>query len=158
MAVATLFSTQMTLLTGNAGGNVQSLPSVSVAGARERVFIANIALASQASGSVIGVARLPVGSVITGIQLITDTSLGTATVALGDTNSGAIYAAAQTLTSVNTPTRIGLAATHGAPITGGYDCVTGAASIAYEDIVLTTAVASLPASGNLVIIIEYAID
>ena len=128
------------------------------AGARERVFIANLALASQASGSVIAMARLPVGAVIAGLALITDTSLGSATIALGDANSAAAYAAAQTLTSVNTPTRIGLAATHGATITTGYDCQTGAANYAYEDILLTTAVAALPASGNLVAIIEYAID
>jgi len=153
------FSTQMAMLTGNAGGAVQNLPAVSVAGARERIFIANVPLGSQASGSQIAVARIPLGAVITGIQLITDTSLGTATVALGDIASGnsAIYAAAQTLTSTQTPTRVGVAATHGTPIAKGYDCVSGM-SASYEDIVLTTGVAALPASGNLVIIFEYAID
>jgi len=158
MATATTFSTQMALLTGNAGGAVQSLPSVTVAGARQRVFIANIALATQTSGSVIGVARLPVGAIISGITLLTDTSLGSATIALGDANSGALYVAAQTLTTTNTPTRVGLTATHGAPITTGYDCQTGASNYVYEDVLLTTASASLPASGNLTIIFEYAID
>ena len=151
------YSTQMAQLTGNAGGAVQSLPGVNTFGGRERTQIANIALATQASGSTIAVARLPLLAVITGIQMITDTSLGTATVALGDTNSAAIYAAAQTLTSTQTPTRVGLAATHGAPITTGYDCQTGL-SAPYEDNILTVGTAALPASGNLVIIFEYCID
>lgn len=158
MATATVFSTAMALLTGNAGGNVQNLPAVNVAGARQRIFVGNIALAAQASGTVIAVARVPVGSVITGITLLTDTSLSTAQIALGDANSGAIYAAAQTLTSTNTPTRVGKQATQSAPIATGYDCQTGAANYAYEDILLTTSVASLPGSGNLTIIVEYALD
>jgi hypothetical protein len=148
----------MALLTGNAGGAIQNLPAVNVCGARERIFVANIALAAQASGSVIGVARLPVQSVITGITVITDTSLGTATISLGDTNNATLYTAAQTLTSAQTPTRVGLAATHGAPITTGYDCTTGKANYAYEDIVLTVGTAALPGSGNLLVILEYALD
>ena len=163
MTTASSYSTQMAQLTGNAGGAVQSLPNVSVNGARERVAVGNLTLASQASGSVIGMVRLPLFAVITGITLITDTSLGSATIALGDTNSSAAYMAAQTLTTTNTPQRVGLAATHGAPIATGYDCTTGASTAApgggqYEDIVLTTAVASLPASGNFVVIVEYTLD
>lgn len=158
MTVASAFTPVMAQLTGNTGGAVQSLPGVNVAGARERIFVGSIALASQAAGTVIGVARLPLNSVITGITYVTDTSLGSATIALGDANSAAQYAAAQTLTSTNTPTRIGLASTHGQPITAGYDCVSGAASKTYEDLVLTTAVASLPSSGNLAVIVEYALD
>ena len=157
--MALTHSTQMAALVGNAGGAVQSLPTVTQVGGRERVFVGNITLASQASGSTISVARLPLGAIITGIQVITDTSLGSATIALGDVHSGnsAIYAAAQTLTSTNTPTRIGTAATHGTPIATGYDCVSGASS-PYEDVIITTAVAALPSSGSLVVIIEYVID
>ena len=158
MAVATHFSTVMSQLTGNTGGQVQALPFVNVAGARNRIFVATITLAAQASGSVIGVARLPMLSAITGITLVTDTSLGTATIALGDTNNAARFLAAQTFTTINTPTRVGLTSAHGVPITSGYDCVSGLASLTYEDMVLTTAVASLPGSGNFTIIIEYALD
>ncbi len=158
MTVATLFSPVMSQLTGNAGGAVQSLPNVNLAGARERTFIATIAMTGQASGSVFGIARVPLQSVITGITLITDTSLGSATIALGDSNNNALYMAAQTLTNTNTPTRVGLAATHGSPITAGYDCVSGAATKTYEDITLIVPVAALPASGNLTVIIEYALD
>ena len=158
MAVANLFSPVMAALTGNAGGAVQSLPGVNLAGARERTFVGTFVLAAQASGSVIGMARLPLQSVITGITLITDTSLGSATIALGDANNATAYMAAQTLTSTNTPTRVGLTAAHGQPITTGYDCTTGLAAKAYEDIILTTGAAALPASGNLCVIVEYALD
>ncbi|HWK44922.1 MAG TPA: hypothetical protein VNT30_09385 [Stellaceae bacterium] len=158
MTVATAFSTQMTQLTGNAGGAIQQLPNSNVVAGRERCFIANIALATQAIGTVFGVARIGLLGVITGITLITDTSLGSATIALGDANSSAIYMAASVLTATNTPTRVGLASTHGAPIATGYDCVSGLVSKSYEDIILTTAVAALPASGNLAIIFEYVID
>lgn len=166
-AVATLFSTQMTQLTGNAAGAVQSLPNVNVVSGKQRQFIANLTLAAQASGSVIAMARIPLPAVLTGITLITDTSLGSTTIAFGDANSGAIYAAAQTFTTLNTPTRIGLAATHGAPITSGYDAQSGALVSAYapgqggavyEDILMTTAAATAPASGNFVVIFEYSID
>jgi len=148
----------MGLLAGNTGGQVQGLPAVTYAGARERVFTGVIALASQAAGSVIGIARIPLGSIITGMTLITDTSLGSATIAIGDTNSSGLYLAAQTLTTTNVPQRIGLAAAHAAPINTGYDCTTGLATKNYEDLVLTVAVAALPSSGNLAFVLEYALD
>jgi hypothetical protein len=158
MTVASSFFPVMTQLTGNAGGGVEALPSVTANGGRERVAGGTLTLAAQASGSVIGVARLPLGAIISGLTVVTDTSLGSATIALGDTNSGALYAAAMTLTTTNTPTRIGNAVAHMAPIVTGYDCTTGLKSLSYEDITLTTAGATLPASGNLTVVIEYVID
>lgn len=167
MTVATLFSTQMAQLTANLGGAVQALPAVTVAGARERVFVANLALAAQASGSVIAMARIPLFAAITGINVVTDTSLGSATIAFGDANNGALYAVAQTFTAVAAPAKFGNAATQGVPITAGYDCLSGAlvtyakpgqGGALYEDILMTVAAAALPASGNLSVIFEYAID
>jgi hypothetical protein len=157
--MALFFSTQMATLTGNTSGAIQSLLTPGVGGRRERVWGANVALAAQAAGSQIAVARLPLQAVITGITAITDTSLGTATIALGDVHAGnsAIYIAAQVLTAVNTPARIGLAAAHLQPIATGYDCVNGNLA-PYEDIVITTGVAALPGAGNLVLIFEYVID
>jgi hypothetical protein len=161
MAVATTFTPVMALLTGNAGGAIQSLPGVNLNGGRQRSAVGMVALAAQASGSTIGAVRLPIspgGTVITGITIATDTSLATAQISLGDSNSAAKYMAAQTLTSLNTPTRVGLATIHGALLTSGYDCASGAISTAYEDIVIVTSVAALPGSGTLVVIVEYVVD
>lgn len=167
MAVATTFSDMMAQLTGNTGGAVQSLPPSYQVYGRRRGFIASIALAAQAAASVIGVARLPVPCVPTDITLLTDTSLGTATIALGDTNAAALFMAAQTLTAVDTPTKVGKTAALGVPLAQGYDCVSGNLTTyknagsgggGYEDMILTTAVAALPGAGNLRILVEFMID
>jgi hypothetical protein len=169
MAVATLFGTQMGLLTGNSGGAIQQLPGVNVVGARQRTFVETIALASQASGSVIGVARVPLYAVFLGITLITDTSLGSATVSFGDANQAALYGAATTLTAINTPTLIAKADAIG-PILNGYDSVTGnlvdpfmpqfvgQGGALYEDIVMAIGSAAFPASGTLMVLTDYQID
>jgi hypothetical protein len=157
----------MAQLTGNTGGAVQALPAVTVAGGRKRVFVANFAFAAQAAGSVIAMARLPLFAALTDITVITDTSTGSATLAFGDANTAALYGAAQVYTTINSSYQIGLAATIGAPITTGYDALSGrAVSFAspgeggalYEDILMTTGAAALPASGNLTVIFEYVID
>lgn len=167
---ATLFGPNMTLLTGNNGGSVQSLPQGNEVNAKERLFIEQIALASQASGSIFAVARIPLGCVFLGITVCTDTSLGSATIEFGDAGSGnsAIYGAAATLTSTNTPTvfaKAGASGTYGQQITSGYDSVTGAATSYtgssgsggnYEDVTMTTGAASLPSSGNLTVITRWA--
>jgi hypothetical protein len=150
----------------NFGGNVQVLPPVNQVGGRKRAVVANIALAAQAAGSQIMIARLPLFAAVTAINVITDTSLGSATLQIGDSNTANLYAAAATYTSVNSPYDVGLAATLGAPITTGYDVQAGLDNYAnpgpggaeYEDVILTTAAAALPASGNLVVILEYMLD
>lgn len=158
MAVATVFTPVMTALTGNAGGALQSLPNVNLNGAKQRCSVGVVTLASQAAGTTIGMARLPVGAVITGLTLITSISLGSTTVSIGNSNSAALYAAAQTLTATDTPTRLGKASIHGVPIASGYDCLSGAATVSYEDLVIVTAAATAPSSGTLTLIVEYAID
>lgn len=160
MAVATTFTAEMTSLTGNAGGALQSLPDVTKVGGRVRSFRGQITLAAQASGSTIGIARLPMGASILGIWVCTDTSLSTAAVSVGDSNTATRFAPANTLTATNTPTRWGNAATMGVQITSGYDCVTGSATTAgsYFDVVFVTSVASLPGSGTLSFVIEYVFD
>lgn len=166
---ATLFGTEMALLTANAGGNIQSLLQSYLSHGKDRIFIANIPLVGQLSGVVIGVARLPLPMVLTGAKLLSDTSLGSSTIALGNAGNGnaAKYKAAGTFTSTDTPTSFGLTASMGVPITSGFDCLTGAATgytqgaqggALYEDIIMTVGVANLPGSGNLRIFFTYAID
>jgi uncharacterized membrane protein YdfJ with MMPL/SSD domain len=161
MAIATAFSTEMTQITGNTGGNIDSLPRVTSVTGRVRSFVATISLAAQAAGTVFGIARLPKGANLLEIKVATDTSLGSTTIAFGDANTTALFGAAQTLTATQTHTLIGLVSEIGTPLDGtNYDCTTGAASpaSAYEDITMTTAVAALPASGTLKVLISYVID
>jgi hypothetical protein len=169
VSIATLFSDIMTNITNNQQGSLQVLNPVNLDSGRVRRATGSIVLASQASGSVFGIARVPLFASLFSIIAITDTSLGSATIAFGDPASGnaAIYGAAATLTATNTPTAFAKTATYGVPITTGYDCLTGAATGyatdsgaggAYEDIIMTTGSAALPASGNLRIVVEYMID
>lgn len=156
----TAYTPVMAQLTGNTNGALQNLPAVTVAGARDRVFVGQIALAAQAAGTVIGIARLPIGAIITDIRAVTDTSLGTATIEIGDAGNAnsAKYAAAQTLTAVGAPVLLGNPATMGVPITAGFDGPSGLPSQSYEDVTLTVGTAALPGAGNLTVIVKYAID
>jgi hypothetical protein len=159
MAVAGFFGVQQNIIINNAGGAIQQLPPVTLVGGRQRVVSDRIVLAGQANGSIIMAARLPLLSALLCVTYITDTSLGSATLSVGDVNNATLYGAAATLTATNTVAFAPAAATTvGVPITSGYDCVTGLASLAYEDIVLTVGAAALPGAGNLTWQIEYVID
>ncbi len=166
---ATLFSDIMTNVTGNQGGAPQVLNNVNVSGGKERIIAANIVLAAQANGSIFGIARLPVGATFLGITVDTDTSLGSSTIKFGDAHNAnsAIYGAAATLTSTNTPTAFAPAAVFGQPITSGYDCQDGHLTSyanagpgggGYEDVIMTVGAADLPGTGNLRVLVRYMID
>lgn len=155
---ATVFTSVMSALTGNTGGAVESLPPVTSAGAKRRVTIGKIAMAAQASGTVIGVARLPMSAVFLGARLATDVSLGTATVAFGDPNGATAFSPAVTITQTASAVELGSPDAIGVAISSGYDCSTGLANASYDDVVITTGVAALPASGTLTTIVEWALD
>ncbi len=124
-----------------------SEPDVGLVGGRVRAFVENIVYAAQAAGSTLTMAQLPAGAVVLGFELITDTSTGTATLAVGDGTTSNKYVAAAAYTTVNTPVQLGNTA---GPLAGRLS--------AAGQIVLTTATASLPASGNLVFITYYTQD
>jgi hypothetical protein len=148
--------TNMAKLVGNAGGVVQQLLNVAQCGGKERVFVETVVLAGQANGDKIAVGRIPKGAAPVGFSLITDTSLGTSTLSIGDQNSAALFAAATTLTATNTPTSLGKQASLGVPIATAYD--QNGVQGAVEDILLTVGVAALPNGGNLTVITRYTID
>lgn len=156
---ATAFSPPMLLLTSNLSGVVEALPNVSLFGARVRSQVAVITYAAQVAGTVIGIARLPLGAVFLGALLVADTSSGSTTIALGNAANGnsAKYAAAAALTATDTPTWRGKTAVTGVAITSGIECLAGAAA-SYEDIIMTFAAATAPASGILTVTIFYQID
>lgn len=124
----------------------QDEPDVGQVHGRLRRFNSIITLASQATTDTIEIAKLPKGARFAYGVLTTDTSLGTATVAIGIGGSTAKYKAAGTLTATDTPTLFGKAAVVGEKLT------------AEEILFITIGTAALPASGRLVADIFYTVD
>ncbi len=167
MPVAATYSDIASKIVNNAGGSIQQLNNVNVQGGKVRVDIATITLASQASGSLIMLTRIPIGATPLGATVITDTSLVSSTLSLGNVNNASLYAPAATLTSTNTPTDKSNTASFGSPITAGYDATTGNAVTAYapgqggalyDDVVAGVGVAALPAAGTLKVAVKYMVD
>lgn len=167
---ATSYATNMAKLVGNTGGAIQQLLETYTQGGRVRAVFENLVLNAQAANAVIGVGSLPVPCRYLGTIFITDTSLGTSTIELGDAGNGdaANLVGAFTLTATDTPTWKGKAAAIGAPITAGNDAATGNAvtpqapaqrgGAGMYDLVLTVGTAALPAAGNLNMIHLYVVD
>lgn len=140
-------------------GNVpQNPPGDAAYGGRGRIFRATIALDAPAlSGSTAGTVVTAADTVVLGIRpagtrfiggkITSSVSLGTSTIAIGTAAAPAKYKAAAVFTSVDTPVLFGLASAMAAVETDSD-----------EEIILTTAVASLPttAGAKLVIDLEFA--
>ncbi len=168
MTVAATFGASMGLITGNSGGAIEQLPSAQRVWGKVRLFKEIITLAAQAAGG-IAVARARLPFELVSISYLTDTSLGSTTIAMGNSNSASAYHSAQTLTTTGqkvAPTGLAIGAFN-APVTTGYDSVNGGAvtplapgqgGAVYEDFILTTAVAALPGAGTLVVFIEVAYE
>ena len=107
-----------------------------------RVFEATVPLASQASGDIVNLFSLPKGFRPLFGMLNSDTSLGSATAAIGIAGTTGKYRAAATFTATGTPTLFGVTA-----------AVNGDALAADETAILTIGAAALPASGTLKVLI-----
>jgi hypothetical protein len=106
-------------------------------------------------GTQLAIARIPYGSVPIAIIHETDTSLSSSAICYGDMNNVSRFAAAGTFTSTNTPTTVGPnVATCYVPLTTCYD-YTGTASTLYEDVIVTTSISNLPASGTITFRCEW---
>jgi hypothetical protein len=87
---------------------------------------------------------LPNGARIQNIKMITDTSLGSSTISIGNSSSATAYSAATTMTATDTWTQLA-----------------SVAALAAEQVSVDTPllanilVANLPASGTLIIDVEY---
>lgn len=129
-----------TFAAAKSGTLPQAMPDGRLVSNKRRTTTEIFTLASQASGSQLYIGTLPIGAVFEGIELNTDTSLGSATISAGSEASPAKYAAAATFTATDTPTvRAKASGQAQAPLT------------APEDVYLTTGAAALPASGTLVV-------
>lgn len=130
---------QMALLAAGA------TPAPGFAGGTLRVFNEQVTLAAQAIGDTIEVAKLPRGAVPLYGVVVTDTSLGTAEIAIGISGTPGKYRAAATLTAL-TPEVFGAA--------GGV----GEALAAEETVIATVSALALPAAGTMRVILVYAFD
>lgn len=130
-----------------AGANsaIGYIPSALLSGKR-RTALAEFTCAADAAGTYTVPVRLPRGARVLSAFMNTSVSLGTSTVALGIAGDAGKYRAAAVFTTPNATTFFTLNAAMGVPLA------------AEEQIVMTVAVAALPASGRLLIGFEYVIE
>lgn len=152
--MAKFFSTET-----RSSGDVPARPAGDAAyGGRKHIWRATInldapKLSSSQNGTVITaadtvlLARIPAGMRFVAGRITSSISLGTSTIAIGNATTPDKYRAAAVHTAVDTPTPFGKASAMALAEAG-----------ADEDVILTTAVASLPntAGGLLVIDLEFA--
>jgi hypothetical protein len=143
--MAVLYGTQMAKLRGPS----PQAPAPGFVDGSVRHFVETVTFASQATSDTIEVARLPKGAVPLHVYMMTDTSTGTATIALGVSGTAAKYKTAAAYTTTNVWTEV-----YGTtPATA-----LGVALASEEILFLTIATAALPASGTLRIHIVYAFN
>jgi hypothetical protein len=147
----------MAMLKANQAGAVQQLPPVTLNRSRERSIIETITFAAQAAGAKIAVARVPVGAALTSLQVMSDTA-STATLQFGNFNNAALYSAATAIAAINAKQEFIIMPGFGAIIAIGYDSDSGRTDLGYEDIILTTAGAALPAAGLLRVRTGFVLD
>jgi len=120
-------------------------PAATVVGARLKRLRGLFTLATQTTSDTLVIGSLPAGATFAYGKITSSVSLGTSTVAIGITGTTGKYRTAAVLTTADTPTDFGNTAQVGAsPLA------------AEEQVFATIAVASLPASGTLVIDLYYS--
>ncbi|CAD7335163.1 hypothetical protein FIM10_01835 [Sphingomonadales bacterium 56] len=118
-------------------------------GAKIRSIRATKQVLADASTDRVYLGQLPIGATVKEILLVTDTSLGTATIAVGTTAAPAKYVAARTFTApLDAPTSIG-------PKASAWD---DAPLPAVEDLWLTVGAAAMPGSAIVGVEIRYTIS
>lgn len=116
-------------------------------GARRRTSLAEFTYAADAVGTYALPMVIPRGARIVDVRLNTSVTLGgTTTLAVGVTGTAGKYRAAATFTTADQWVSLGLNAAMGVLLT------------ADEQIILTVAAAALPASGRLLVEVQYVID
>lgn len=125
---------------------ISSKAPVSAAGARVRCNLEVFNYATDAAGAYPIGAPLPIGARVLEVAINTSTSTGLATIALGISGTTAKYRAAAAQTTADQWAVSALNAATGVPLT------------AEEQLLMTVAGASLPASGRLLIRVLYLVD
>lgn len=114
-------------------------------GGRLRRYSGSITLNTQTTSDTIVVAQIPAGADFVFGMITSSVSLGTSTVAIGYAGATGAYRAAATFTATDTPTPFGVTAQ-----------VKAAPLAAEQQVFITIGVASLPASGTLVVDLFFA--
>lgn len=130
-----------------AGGSTPNLLPAALLGGRVRVALAEFTCASDAAGTYTVPIRLPIGARVLTCFLNASVTMGaSAQLAIGIAGATGKYRAAAVYTTADTLTFVSL------------NAATGVALTAEEQILLTTTVAALPASGRLLIGFLYVVD
>lgn len=155
-----LYSAEMQKVANNLAGLPMDLPKSALLSGKTRWQVATIALAAQTTSDVIHIARIPKGAVLLGFLMNTDTSLGSSTIAFGNAHSGnsAKYKAAAAFTATDTPTWVMKAAGAGLDLSLATCYDINDKDSPYEDIIITIAAATMPASGRFVVATLYATE
>lgn len=149
--MATTFGTQSAKVLGT----TKSTPAPGFVHGSVRNFSEQVTYAAQASGDIIVVGYIPKGAIFLFGTLETDTTTGSATIALSSITLAAgvasvatagKYGAAVAYTTVDVPVLVGKTVAEDAPLA------------ADELIGVVIAAAALPASGNLKINLYYAFN
>ena len=113
-------------------------------GSKLQVYRAVVTLASQAAADIVKLFKLPAGCVPIALVVNTDTSTSTSTFSIGITGTTAKYRALAAKTTTDTPE---VAMKAAANVTNGAMVPLAAA----EEVILTVAAATMPASGTLTV-------
>jgi hypothetical protein len=136
----------------------EHLQSGALFDARPRLYRTVIELAGQASGTEIDLGEIPAGRYFVAGVLLGDTSLGSATLAIGTPDEATKFRSASTFTSVDTPTLFGktAAALTATKATLGRAGVRIHEPSVNERVIATVGSASLPSSGTVLVTLVYS--
>ena len=118
-------------------------------GAKERRTLCSKQVLADAVGDTVTLCTIPAGAIVRQVNINSDTSLGTSTIAIGTVATPAKYVAATTFTTpLNVPTAIGPKAS-----------VPAAGALLTDDVlIMSVGVAALPAGAVVHIEIEFTIS
>lgn len=140
--MATWYSQEMT---GSAALPVVK-PAFAQYGSAEVMYQASILLTAQAIADTIVIGSVQAGAAFLGGLLNTDTSLSTSTIAIGNAATPGKYKTAGVFTATNTPTPFGNVA-----------AMANVQLASSETQIITIAALALPASGNLIVQMNWAL-
>ena len=145
--MAAYLSTELGQTANQTSAPVGYKPRATVYGGRLKRLRGTFTLNTQTTSDTLVVGNLPAGATFAFGMLTSSVSLSTSTVAVGISGSTGKYRAAATFTATDTPTPFGTAATVGAA---------DPALSAEEQVFVTIATASLPASGTFIVDLYYS--